>query len=67
MLMDGSFSAEDDEELEEELQRLTAVQTEESLPAVPSHEVEVPVPVPDDEVAEPVQKKVPKRQAVEAD
>lgn len=65
--MDGSFTAEDDEELEQELQRLTADQTEEILPAVPSHEIEVPIRVPEEDEAEPVRKKVPKRQAVEAD
>lgn len=64
LLSDGSFTEEDDAELEQELQQLTVAQVEEALPPVPVHEI----PVSDREpVAEETAVRRPKKQAVEAD
>jgi hypothetical protein len=67
--MDASFTAEDEEDLEQELQQLTAHQIADALPAVPSDEIEIttaePVAVPKESPARNKQS-VPKRQALEA-
>lgn len=68
LLMDGSFTEEDDQELEEELRQLTADQITETLPAVPSGEIEADIePEPGSKEAPvPTKKSASKKQAVEA-